>query len=63
VLSPEVALSFWLPFAALTRSESWQEDTVLARGVQINTRVFRYEEHVVWGMTERILTQLLRLLD
>lgn len=63
VLSPEVALSFWLPFAAMTRSESWQEDTVLARGVQINARVFRYEEHVVWGMTERILTQLLRLLD
>ncbi len=63
VLSPEVALSFWLPFAAMTRSESWQEDTVLARGVQINARVFRHGEHVVWGMTERILTQLLRSLD
>jgi 8-oxo-dGTP pyrophosphatase MutT (NUDIX family) len=63
VPSPEVALSFWLPFAAMTRSESWQEDTVLARGVQINARVFRYEEHVVWGMTERILTQLLTLLE
>jgi len=63
VLSPEVALSFWLPFAALTRSESWQEETVFARGVQINALIFRHEEHVVWGMTERILTQLLRLLD
>jgi 8-oxo-dGTP pyrophosphatase MutT (NUDIX family) len=63
VLSPEVALSFWLPFAAMMRSESWQEDTVLARGVQINARVVRYEEHGGWGMTERILTQLLRLLD
>jgi 8-oxo-dGTP pyrophosphatase MutT (NUDIX family) len=62
VLSPEVALSFWLPFAAMTRVESWQEDTVFARGIQINARVFRHEEHVVWGMTERILTQLLTLL-
>lgn len=62
VLSNEVALSFWLPFAALARAESWQEDTVFARGIQINTLVFKHEGHVVWGMTERILTQLLALL-
>ena len=61
VLSTEVALSFWLPFAALTRTESWHEDTVLARGIQINARVFKHEGHVVWGMTERILSQLLDL--
>jgi hypothetical protein len=36
---------------------------VFSRGVQINARVFRHEEHVVWGMTERILTQLLALLE
>jgi 8-oxo-dGTP pyrophosphatase MutT (NUDIX family) len=63
VLSPEVALSFWLPFAALTRTESWHEETVFARGVQIDARVFRHEQHVIWGMTERILAQLLTLLD
>jgi 8-oxo-dGTP pyrophosphatase MutT (NUDIX family) len=61
VLSPEVALSFWLPFAALARAESWHDDTVFARGIQINARVFRYQEHVIWGMTERILAQLLDL--
>ena len=61
VLSTEVALSFWLPFAALTRTESWHEDTVLARGIQINARVFKHEGHVVWRMTERILSQLLEL--
>lgn len=61
VLSPEVALSFWMPFAALTRAESWHDDTVFARGMHIKARVFRHEEHVVWGMTERILTQLLDL--
>ncbi|HEX9085638.1 MAG TPA: CoA pyrophosphatase [Gemmatimonadaceae bacterium] len=61
-LSNEVALAFWLPFAALTRTESWHEDSVFARGIQINARVFRHEEHVIWGMTERILAQLLAML-
>jgi len=63
VLSSEVALSFWLPFAALTRAEAWHDDIVSARGIQINARVFRHQEHVIWGMTERILAQLLALLD
>ncbi len=62
VLSPEVALSFWQPFGAMAHIESWHEDTVFARGIQINARVFRHEEHVIWGMTERILAQLLALL-
>ena len=63
VLSPEVALSFWLPLAAIARTESWHEETVVARGIQINARVFRHQQHVIWGMTERILAQLLTLLD
>src|SRR6266403_1635424 len=61
-LSQEVALAFWLPFTALEQSEFWHEETVSARGIQINARVFRHQEHVIWGMTERILAQLLELL-
>jgi len=61
-LSPEVALAFWIPFGTLAHKEAWREDTVFARGVQINARVFRHEDHVIWGMTERILAQLLGLL-
>jgi 8-oxo-dGTP pyrophosphatase MutT (NUDIX family) len=61
-LSPEVALSFWFPFAAIARTESWHEETVFARGIQINARVIRHQDHVIWGMTERILAQLLELL-
>lgn len=61
VLSPEVALSFWLPFSELTRAEAWRDDIVSVRGIQINARVFRHEQHVIWGMTERILAQLLAL--
>lgn len=63
VLSAEVALALWYPFASLAQTESWHEETVFARGVQINARVFRHEENIIWGMTERILTQLLTLLD
>jgi len=61
-LSQEVALAFWIPFGTLAHKEAWREDTVFARGVQINARVFHHEDHVIWGMTERILAQLLELL-
>ncbi len=62
-LSSEVALAFWIPFGSLTTTEAWREDTVFARGIQINARVFRHQDHVIWGMTERILAQLLRMVD
>lgn len=61
-LSSEVALAFWIRFGDLAEKESWREDTVFARGVQINARVFRHDDHVIWGMTERILAQLLELI-
>jgi 8-oxo-dGTP pyrophosphatase MutT (NUDIX family) len=63
LLSPEVALAFWIPLEALRRAESWRETSVYARGVQINARGFQHEGHVVWGMTERILAQLLALIE
>jgi 8-oxo-dGTP pyrophosphatase MutT (NUDIX family) len=60
-LSSEVALAFWIPFGSLAHTESWREDTVFARGIQINARVFRHHDHVIWGMTERILAQLVQM--
>jgi 8-oxo-dGTP pyrophosphatase MutT (NUDIX family) len=63
LLSGEVALAFWVPLAALKREESWRETTVLARGIQMQRRAFHHEGQVVWGMTERILAQLLALLE
>jgi hypothetical protein len=36
---------------------------VFARGIQMSRRAFHHEGHVIWGMTERILAQLLALLD
>ncbi|MDQ6769647.1 MAG: CoA pyrophosphatase [Gemmatimonadota bacterium] len=63
LLSDEVALAFWVPLEALRRAASWTETTVFARGIQMDRRAFRHEGHVIWGMTERILAQLLALLD
>lgn len=60
-LSSEVALAFWIPFGSLATSDAWREDTVFASGIQLNARVFRHQDHVIWGMTERILAQLLRM--
>ena len=63
VLSDEVALAFWIPLGVLRQTASWRDTTVLARGIQMNQRAFHHEGHVIWGMTERILAQLLALLD
>lgn len=62
VLSNEVALAFWIPLEALKAADSWRETPILARGVQINTRAFHHDGHIVWGMTERILEQMLAIL-
>jgi 8-oxo-dGTP pyrophosphatase MutT (NUDIX family) len=63
VLSDEVAEAFWVPLEVLRQTSSWHKTTVLARGIQLTTRAFHHGPHVVWGMTERILAQLLALLD
>lgn len=63
VLSDEVALAFWVPLEAFKDAPLWRDTDVLARGVQMNRRAFHHQGHVIWGMTERILAQLLALLD
>jgi 8-oxo-dGTP pyrophosphatase MutT (NUDIX family) len=63
VLSDEVALAFWVPLEAFKDAPAWRDTAVLARGVQMNRRAFHHQGQVIWGMTERILAQLLALLD
>lgn len=63
VLSDEVALAFWVPLEAFKDAPAWRDTDVLARGVQMNRRAFHHQGQVIWGMTERILAQLLALLD
>jgi 8-oxo-dGTP pyrophosphatase MutT (NUDIX family) len=63
VLSDEVALAFWIPLEAFKDAPAWRDTNVLARGVQMNRRAFHHQGQVIWGMPERILAQLLALLD
>jgi len=56
-------LAFWVPLAELRHSGSWRATSVYARGIQLSARAFHHEGHVIWGMTERILAQLLTLLE
>ena len=62
-LSSEVALAFWVPLDALSHAGSWRETQVLARGVNFNARAFDHEGHIIWGMTERMVGQLVSLLQ
>lgn len=57
--SGEVAEAFWVPLDALREESGWGETEVTARGLALRVRAFQHGEHVVWGMTERIVGQLL----
>ena len=58
VLSDEVAAAFWVPWSVLTNPDSDVESEVTARGATFRTSSLVIGEHIVWGMTERILRQL-----
>ena len=57
--SGEVAEAFWVPLDALREESGWGETEVNARGIAMRVQAFQHGEHVVWGMTERIVRQLL----
>ena len=61
VLSDEVSAAFWVPLSTFTAPGASVESTVVVRGVERQVPSFRHGEYVVWGMTERILRQLVEL--
>ncbi len=61
--SGEVAEAFWVPLDALREESGWGETEVNARGMAMRVRAFQHGDHVVWGMTERIVGQLLSRLS
>jgi len=61
-LSPEVAAAFWVPLALLRDPAMSVETTVVVHGEERRVTCFRHGEHVIWGLTERILRQLVALL-
>jgi 8-oxo-dGTP pyrophosphatase MutT (NUDIX family) len=60
--SIEVATFFWVPLSAIRDQQSWALKSVLVRGSPSQERTFTWREHVVWGLTERVLRQIASLL-
>jgi 8-oxo-dGTP pyrophosphatase MutT (NUDIX family) len=64
IASPEVADAFWVPLSALRERSSWGLGLVDIRGVgKREVDVFRHKEHTVWGLTERVLRDLMEKLS
>lgn len=57
-LSPELAEAWWHPVAELRRAEAWEMLEVRAGDAARTVRGYRWGEHVIWGITERILAEL-----
>lgn len=59
-LSEEVAGSFWVPLAALQHADVSREvDVTLSNGRTLRVRAFVHGRYTIWGLTERILRDLL----
>ncbi len=61
--SEEVAATFWVPLAQLQHESSKAEHVVEINGHRASFPAFRVEQHIVWGLTERIVRQLLALVS
>lgn len=58
--SSEVAAWFWVPLSAIRDPAAWGKGTVLVRGAPRQEPTFTYGQHQVWGLTERVLRQLVQ---
>lgn len=58
--SEEIAATHWVPLANLLNDEFYTNTDVVVRSQPMRVPAFRLEEGTVWGMTERILSDLLR---
>ena len=61
--SDEVAIAFWVPLASLSDPTVAVQSEVTARGATWRVPSYLLGGHIVWGMTERILRNLLAILD
>jgi 8-oxo-dGTP pyrophosphatase MutT (NUDIX family) len=63
VPSPEVAAAFWLPLSALRQRAAWGTALVSVGEAQEERPSFLHEGHTVWGLTERVLRELLERIE
>ena len=59
-LSEEIAATYWIPLASLLSDEFYADVDMVVQSRSMRFPAFRLEEGTVWGMTERILSDLLR---
>lgn len=62
-LSREVAAAFWVPLNKLRAPDAQVEHAISINGVRARFPAYAVGEHVVWGLTERIVRQLLSMFD
>lgn len=63
VQSSEVAAAFWVPLSALRERAAWGTSVVNVRGTDREVTSFTHRDYMVWGLTERVLRQLIERLD
>ena len=63
VLSREVAAVFWVPLSQLRATNAHTEQEIAVNGVRTRLPAYAVHGHVVWGLTERIVRQLLLMFD
>jgi 8-oxo-dGTP pyrophosphatase MutT (NUDIX family) len=62
VQSSEVAAAFWVPLSALRERAAWGTSIVRVQGASREVESFTHGDYMVWGLTERVLRQLLERL-
>jgi 8-oxo-dGTP pyrophosphatase MutT (NUDIX family) len=58
--NPEVDLALWIPVAELASGTTRFEHELSLGGQALRFPAFRVGEHVVWGLTYRVVDELLR---
>ena len=59
----EVQSAFWVPLASLRRHEARGTYRHTVNGQELEHPAFVYAGHTIWGLTHRILTRFLEVLD
>ena len=62
-LSREVASAFWVPLSEIRDPNAQIEHEIATQGASVRFPAYLVRQHVVWGLTERIVSQLLPLFD
>ena len=63
VLNHEVAAAFWVPLERINHPAARVNAVVKVRGGEIDVEGYQIDEHLVWGLTERILRNFFDVLD